>query len=155
LGIAALLGGISGTLAAPERSYSDFLAAVDSGNVAEVTIDNNLVTWRLLDGTSYESWRPHHPELVERLRDRDVDIRVVPEHSNPILGIFLSWLPMLLLLGVLFYLARRVRDAAGRRDWLHANQELAGKLDQMNAHLAQIETLLASSGDRSPAGKGQ
>src|SRR5262245_62401638 len=92
---------MAGGGASTDRNYSDFLKAVDSGEVNKVTIDGDNVAWEDQSGTRYTTTKPEDPSLVQRLENRGVAINVVPEHNeNPILSILLSWFPMLLLIGV-------------------------------------------------------
>jgi cell division protease FtsH len=110
-----LFGGMAGGGSATDRNYSEFLKAVDSGEVNEVTIDGDNVTWVDQAGNRYATTKPEDPSLVQRLEDRGVAIKVVPANSeNPILGILLSWFPMLLLIGVWIFFMRQMQSGGGK-----------------------------------------
>jgi len=130
-----------------ERPYSEFLKAVEAGKVSEVTIEGEAVTWRDQNGNRYDTTRPNDPDLVRTLRDHGVAITVVPEHSeNPILYALINWFPMLLLIGVwIFFMARFRAGRGGKREQTSDFQDLAAKLDDVNAHLARIESILATT----------
>jgi len=110
-----LFGGMAGGGSATDRNYSEFLKAVDSGEVTTVTIDGDTVTWQDQAGTRYTTTKPEDPTLVQRLEERDVAIDVVPKNSeNPILSILLSWFPMLLLIGVWIFFMRQMQSGGGK-----------------------------------------
>ncbi len=111
-----LFGGMAGGGGASDRSYTDLLRSVDAGEVSEVTIDGDEVTWKDQAGNAYSTTKPKDdPTLVPSLRARDVTIRVVPENNeNPILSILLSWFPMLLLIGVWIFFMRQMQSGGGK-----------------------------------------
>jgi cell division protease FtsH len=110
-----LFGGMAGGGSAGDRNYSDFLKAVDSGEVNKVTIDGDNVTWYDQAGAKYTTTKPEDPTLVQRLENRGVGIDVVPKNSeNPILSILLSWFPMLLLIGVWIFFMRQMQSGGGK-----------------------------------------
>ena len=55
-------------------SFSDFLAATQSGNVSEVNINGNNVTGFFDDGRSFNTYAPNYPDLVDRLNEKGVEI---------------------------------------------------------------------------------
>ena len=46
-------------------SFSDFMAATESGNVSEVNISGNNVTGFLNDGRAFNTYAPNYPNLVD------------------------------------------------------------------------------------------
>jgi cell division protease FtsH len=127
-----------------ERAYSDFLKAVASGGVVEVTIEGDNLAWRDQSGSIYSSTRPYHPELIRTLTDHNVSITVVPEdRDTPWLGLLLNWFPMILLIAVLIFFNRRMRATGfGMFDRGQGQRELTAKVDEINAHLRRIEGIL-------------
>jgi len=110
-----LFGGMAGTGSQSERPYSEFLKAVDSGEVNSVTIDGDNVTWQDQAGATYSTTKLEDPTLVERLEGRGVTINVESKgKENPILGILLSWFPMLLLIGVWIFFMRQMQSGGGK-----------------------------------------
>jgi cell division protease FtsH len=111
-----LFGGMAGGGSQGERSYTDLMRAVDAGEVSEVTMDGDNVTWKDQAGITYSTTKPKDdPTLVQNLRAHDVTINVVPENNeNPILGILLSWFPMLLLIGVWIFFMRQMQSGGGK-----------------------------------------
>ena len=79
--------------------FSNFLNEVEEGRVVEVQIQGNNISGVLADGKTFTTYSPNYPELVENLSSKDVSIIASPtEDKMPsLLGILLSWFPMLLL----------------------------------------------------------
>lgn len=150
LGLSGLSVGSAFCRADGQQPYSDFLKALDAGKVKEVTIEGEDVTWRDQSGNLFETTRPNDPDLVRSLRDHGVTITVVPEHSeNPILYALINWFPMLLLIGVwIYFISRFRRNKLGQTGNF---QDLAAKLDEANAHLARIESILATGSPGTPS----
>ena len=97
-------------------SFSDFMTATDSGNVAEVNIRGNNIEGFFDDGRPFYTYSPNYPNLVEKLNSNGV--RITAESSDksmhPILGIFISWFPMLLLIGVWIFFMRQMQGGGGK-----------------------------------------
>ena len=82
--------------------FSNFLNEVDAGRVVEVKIQGNNISGVLANGEQFNTFSPNYPELVERLSSKGVSIVATPQEDKmpSLLGILLSWFPMLLLIGV-------------------------------------------------------
>jgi cell division protease FtsH len=107
-----------GQPAALELSYSGFLSRVRNGDVKTALIDaNGAVTGTLEDGGSYETQIPTAIEdqrLAQELESNDVQITGEATPGTTFLGVILSFLPFLLLIGVYLYIGRRAqRQLAG------------------------------------------
>ena len=83
-------------------AFSNFLNEVEAGRVVEVKIQGNNISGLLADGKSFKTYSPNYPELVEKLSSNGVSIVASPQEDKmpSLLGILLSWFPMLLLIGV-------------------------------------------------------
>ena len=83
-------------------AFSNFLNEVDEGRVVEVKIQGNNISGILANGKSFTTYSPNYPKLVERLSSKGVSIVASPQEDKmpSLLGILLSWFPMLLLIGV-------------------------------------------------------
>ncbi len=100
-----------------EIAYSDFLREVDSGRVRTVTIAGERITGTFSDNNQgFQTYSPGDTNLVQRLEDRNVTINARPESdgSNSIFGYLISWLPMLLILGVWIFFMRQMQSGSGR-----------------------------------------
>ena len=97
-------------------SFSDFIAAADSGNVSEVNIRGNNVEGFFDDGRAFSTYSPNYPNLVDKLNTNGVKITAEPadKSMHPILSILLSWFPMLLLIGVWIFFMRQMQGGGGK-----------------------------------------
>ncbi len=97
-------------------SFSDFIAATESGNVSEVNINGSNVTGFLNDGRSFSTYVPNYPNLVDKLNDSGVKITAEPSEKSmhPLLSVLLSWFPMLLLIGVWIFFMRQMQGGGGK-----------------------------------------
>jgi len=96
-------------------AFSEFLSEVELGNVTKVEIKGNNITGVLSNGSSFSTYSPNYPNLVEKLTERGVNIVASPlEDKMPsLLGILLSWFPMLLLIGVWVFFMRQMQGGKG------------------------------------------
>ena len=95
--------------------FSNFLNEVDAGRVVEVKIQGNNISGTLADGKNFSTYSPNYPDLVEKLSSKGVSIIASPtEDKMPsLLGILLSWFPMLLLIGVWIFFMRQMQGGKG------------------------------------------
>ena len=99
-----------------EIRYSQFIAQVDDGRVREVTIKGNTVTGTYSDGTPFTTYTPNDLTLVQRLTEHGVLIGAAPADDNvpSLIGILVSWFPMLLLIGVWIFFMRQMQSGGGK-----------------------------------------
>ena len=97
---------------AHEISYTQFLTEVKKGNVSEVTIAGSKITGRSRDGRNFHSFAPEDPDLVKVLTEKGVNITAKPstDGSTTLIGVLLSWFPMLLLIGVWIFFMRQMQS---------------------------------------------
>ncbi|RME65584.1 MAG: ATP-dependent metallopeptidase FtsH/Yme1/Tma family protein, partial [Alphaproteobacteria bacterium] len=105
--------GPSQTGSVQNLAYSDFLAQVEGGKVAEVQIKGNDVSGRLSDGTAFRTYAPDDPNLVERLNQSGARITVAPEDSGFLAGMLMTWLPFLLIIAVWIFFMRQMQSGRG------------------------------------------
>ena len=101
--------------ASREISYSEFLQDVDNGQIRNVTIVGDTITGVYADGNkSFQTYSPGDSGLVQRLEDRGVGITAKPEvdGSNTFFGYLISWLPILLILGVWIFFMRQMQGGS-------------------------------------------
>ncbi|MBI5468269.1 MAG: ATP-dependent metallopeptidase FtsH/Yme1/Tma family protein [Deltaproteobacteria bacterium] len=98
-----------------KMNFSDFIASVESGNVAEVTIQGNDITGKLKDGKQFKTFVPQYPDLIGKLSSSGVRITAEPVVETPSWGtIFVSWFPMILLIGVWIFFMRQMQGGGGK-----------------------------------------
>ena len=96
-------------------AFSDFLGAVDSGDVRDVTIQGQDATGHYGDGRAFKTFLPEDPSLIPNLTKKGVHIKAVPvEEDLSLFGILISWFPMLLLIGVWIFLMRQMQGGGGK-----------------------------------------
>ncbi|MDA9684504.1 ATP-dependent zinc metalloprotease FtsH [Candidatus Pelagibacter bacterium] len=96
-------------------AFSNFLNEVDAGRVVEVQIQGNNISGVLADGKTFKTFSPNYPELVDKLSSKGVSIIASPQEDKmpSLLGILLSWFPMLLLIGVWIFFMRQMQGGKG------------------------------------------
>ena len=96
-------------------NFSNFLKNVEDGRVVHVEIKGNNIEGILADGTTFKTYSPNDPNLVERLSNKGVSITAAPldDQMPSILGVLLSWFPMLLLIGVWIFFMRQMQGGKG------------------------------------------
>jgi len=95
--------------------FSEFLSEVDNGRVVKVEIKGNNIKGILSDGNIFTTYSPGDPNLIEKLSNKGVSISAAPleEKMPSILGVLLSWFPMLLLIAVWIFFMRQMQGGKG------------------------------------------
>jgi len=108
--------GSQGNVAQNEKPYSEFLTAVENREVFKATIEGALITWERKSGTdTFKTMAPNDPNLVQILRDNDVEIVVkAAAESSWYYSLLASLLPVILLIGVWIFFMRQVQIGAGK-----------------------------------------
>jgi cell division protease FtsH len=100
--------------AEPAISYTNFISAVNQGNIRQVSIDGPYISGMLNDGDRFTTYNPGDPHLIDDLLKNHIDIKVnPPERPSMLMQLFMSAFPMLLLIGVWIYFMRRMQGGAG------------------------------------------
>ncbi|SCZ49484.1 ATP-dependent zinc metalloprotease FtsH [Thiohalomonas denitrificans] len=99
-----------------ELSYSQFLSDVKAGRVKRVEIEGETVRGLTQSGESFETYAPEDPGLIADLLNNGVAVEAKPPESQSLLTqIFISWFPMLLLIGVWIFFMRQMQGGGGGR----------------------------------------
>jgi cell division protease FtsH len=98
-----------------QMPFSTFVKNVEDGRVIQVEIKGNNIEGLLSDGSKFNTYAPNDPNLVERLTSKGVSINASPldDKMPSVLGILLSWFPMLLLIGVWIFFMRQMQGGRG------------------------------------------
>jgi cell division protease FtsH len=95
--------------------YSDFLNLVDKSQVTEVTIQGDNISGRLSNGKSFKTYAPKDAGVIALLKEKGVRISAKPVEDSPwYMTILVSWLPMLLLIGVWIFFMRQMQGGGGK-----------------------------------------
>ncbi|MDF0676578.1 MAG: ATP-dependent zinc metalloprotease FtsH [Nitrospira sp.] len=93
-----------------EVIFSDFMAQLEKGGIEKVIIKGHHITAVLKDNSRLRTYSADYPDLIQVLRKKDVQIEVKPSGEGPWYVQFLMiWGPFLLLLGLWFFLMRRMQ----------------------------------------------
>ena len=98
-------------------AFSDFLARVDDKQVNSVKIQGRYIEGKFIDGTSFSTYSADYPSLIDKLGVNGVYIEVTPPDTkmNSLFSIFVSWFPMILLIGVWVFFMRQMQGGSGGR----------------------------------------
>ena len=107
LTISNLIGGPDG-MAGNKIVFSEFMKKADAGEVAQVEIKGSDLVGKLKDGSQFYTYLPEYPNLVERLREKGVEINAIPlvSKGERIAAGILGWLPFILMIGLWIFLSR-------------------------------------------------
>ena len=93
--------------------YSQFISQVNDGQIKQVTIDGHVIRGITTTGDKFMTYSPGDPHLVDDLLKNRVEIKAQPpEQQSMLMQIFISWAPMLLLVGVWIYFMRKSQGGA-------------------------------------------
>ena len=95
-------------------SYTDFLRMVDERSVQSITIQGDQITGLSTSRGNFRTYAPRDPEMIRLLTERGVEINVKPLENNNFFQIFLSWVPMLILIGVWVFFMRQMQVGGGK-----------------------------------------
>ena len=103
--------------APPAVSYSDFVRNVQDNKVKSVTMDGYVIQGKQQDDSSFQTIRPSvgdDPQLINELllHRTKIDIRE-PQQPSLWKSLLVSAFPLLLMLGVFFFLMRQMQGGAG------------------------------------------
>jgi cell division protease FtsH len=112
--------------------YSQFIEEVKQGRIAKVTIEGRVLKGVKTTGERFTTYSPSDPWLVSDLLKNGVIIEAKPEEEPSLLmNIFVSWFPMLLLIGVWIFFMRQMQGG-GRGGAFSFGKSRARMLDESN-----------------------
>jgi len=110
--------------------YSQFIEEVKQGRIAKVTIEGRVLKGVKTSGERFTTYSPSDPWLVSDLLKNGVIIEAKPEEEPSLLmNIFVSWFPMLLLIGVWIFFMRQMQGG-GRGGAFSFGKSRARMLDE-------------------------
>jgi len=90
--------------------YSQFIEDVKEGRIAKVTIEGRTLKATTTDGKKVTAYAPQDLWLVSDLLKNNVKIEARPEEESSFLrDVFVSWFPMLILIGVWIFFMRQMQ----------------------------------------------
>ncbi len=90
-------------------AYSEFMQNVKDKRVINVTIRGAEISGQMADGSKFLTYAPYSPSTVETLIDNGVKVDAEPQDtsSETFWSIFISWFPMVLLIGMWVFFMRQ------------------------------------------------
>jgi len=112
--------------------YSQFMEEVKAGRIAEVMIEGRDLKAKTTEGKPVNSYSPGDIWLVSDLLKYGVKIKAKREEEPSLLmNIFVSWFPMLLLIGVWIFFMRQMQGG-GRGGAFSFGKSRARMIDESN-----------------------
>jgi cell division protease FtsH len=96
-------------------SYSQFISMVDSEKVSEVVIQGQELFVTDISKARFRVYAPPDSDLIKILRGKGVSIKAKPPAESPwYMSVLVSWLPMLVLIGVWIFFMRQMQSGGGK-----------------------------------------
>ena len=96
-------------------NYSDFIAAVEAGKVKSAIIQGSDVLGKYVDGKEFRTYKPSDAMLSQKLLEKKVEVSARPEEEKfSWFSIFISWFPLILLVGVWIFFMRQMQAGGGK-----------------------------------------
>lgn len=95
-------------------NYSHFLALVENNEIKKVTMQGHDLHVIDATNTKYKVYIPNDPDLIKNLRSiKGIEIEAKPPTESPWFEIIVSWLPMIILIGVWVFFMRQMQGGGG------------------------------------------
>ncbi len=112
--------------------YSEFMESAKSGRVTSATVEGRTIRWINNDNKRFTTYSPGDIWMVGDLVKYGVKVEAKPEEEQSFLAqIFISWFPMLLLIGVWIFFMRQMQGG-GRGGAFSFGKSKARMLDEAN-----------------------
>jgi cell division protease FtsH len=109
LALFQMFSGSTATQSSRAVAYSEFIARVESGDVASVTLDGERVNVRGADGSLYSTIAPQDPSLTDRLIAKGVEVRAESQEQSGFFSLISLWLPFIVLIGIWIFFMNRMQ----------------------------------------------
>ena len=114
-----------------EISYTSFMQHVQADEIKQVKIVDNVISGKLKDGKEFSTVAPNDSKLVEKLEQKNVDIKAeLPPQPPWWMSILSSLLPMLIIVGLWFMLMNQ--GGAGGGKVMNFGKSRARRYDEDN-----------------------
>jgi len=94
--------------------YSEFLSMVQDGRIQSVVIQGQDLYLTDTSGARLKTFAPNDGDLISYLREKKVAIKAKPPaESSWFMSLIVSWLPMIVLIGVWIFFMRQMQGGGG------------------------------------------
>ncbi|UWP91181.1 ATP-dependent zinc metalloprotease FtsH [Aliiroseovarius crassostreae] len=97
------------SMSSSKVSYTEFVAALEGGQVQSATIDGEELTYQSSDGKMFSTVLPADSDVSDKLLAKNVDIKVEPQRQSGFMSLLTLLLPVLLLIGFWFFMMNRMQ----------------------------------------------
>ena len=98
-----------------EMRASEFYAAVDRGEIAEVTVKGNTLQGKLKNRQDFRTVSPLDSQLLDKMRQKGVSLSFEKEDSQSLWAQFLvSWMPLGIICVLFIFLMRQLQAGGGK-----------------------------------------
>ena len=95
--------------------FSDFVAAVEKGQVVEVSIQGENISGKFVNGKSFKTYAPKEAGVVSLLKEKGVRIAAKPVEDSPwYMTVLVSWFPTILLIAIWIFFMRQMQSGGGK-----------------------------------------
>ncbi|PSV25978.1 MULTISPECIES: ATP-dependent zinc metalloprotease FtsH [unclassified Photobacterium] len=109
--------GTNSSKASGQVDYTTFVRQIGQDQIKEVRFNDREITVTKRDNASYVTYLPvaNDPKLLDDLINANVAVSgTPPEEPSLLASIFISWFPMLLLIGVWIFFMRQMQGGGGK-----------------------------------------
>lgn len=97
-----------------EINYSEMIAFLEKGEISEVTMQGENISGKLTNGNAFKTYAPKDEKLVTQFREKGVKITAKPVEDSWYMTLLISWLPMILLVGIWIFFMRQMQIGGGK-----------------------------------------
>ncbi|HKD23878.1 MAG TPA: ATP-dependent zinc metalloprotease FtsH [Rhizomicrobium sp.] len=118
--LVALFNMFQGSTTRPNQrtlTYTEFTQQVQDGQVKSVLIQGDQIRGTLNNDQTFTTYTPaNDPDLIPTMKSKKVNISVNPPDDGvpSLMGIFINWFPMLLLIAVWIFFLRQMQSGGGK-----------------------------------------
>ena len=103
---------------ADKITFSEFMSHIESGKITSVVMQGNDISGKFegKDGKEFRTYKPYSDaDLTAKLLEKKVTINAKPEEEKfSWFSIFISWFPLILLVGVWIFFMRQMQMGGGK-----------------------------------------
>ncbi len=100
----------------PDLAYSDFVIAVEDGQIEEITIEEGSISGIQIDGGEFTTYAPTiSQDLLALLKEKQIKVKAQPKDEGGFWRqIMVMWFPLLLFVGIWIFFIRQMQSGGGK-----------------------------------------
>ncbi|MDE0884704.1 MAG: ATP-dependent zinc metalloprotease FtsH [Myxococcota bacterium] len=100
----------------PDLAYSDFVIAVEDGQIEKITIEEGSIDGTQVDGREFTTYAPTiSQDLLTLLKEKQVNVKAQPKDEGGFWRqILIMWFPLLLFVGIWIFFIRQMQSGGGK-----------------------------------------